>query len=480
MKSAIVGGGVIGGGWAARFALNGWSVAVHDPDPMAQDRVLEMLANARRSFPSLYDTPVPGEGDVTFTGSLAEAVAGADWIQESVPERLNAKQQALADITEIAKPDAVIGSSTSGFRPTQLAEHLNRPEQVLVCHPFNPVYLLPLVEVVPYERTDPEIVNRCATILRGLGMRPLILKSEIDGHIADRLLEALWREALWLIHDKVCTTADVDEAIRSGFGLRFAQMGIFETYRIAGGDGGIAHFLQQFGPALQWPWTKLTDVPDLDRDLIETIVAQSDAQSGDLNIGELERRRDNNLVAILRALKSNNWGAGGEVAAHERRLAAEISAHDGPIKTAERRVPQTWLDYNGHMNESHYLEAFSMATDRFLELVGADQEYVAQGGSYFTVETHLRHLAEIGEGEGFQIQTQILAAAGSRVHLFHRMLGPNESLVASAEHMLIHVNLATRKAVPPAAQVAQRISDIVKVHANLPRPEGAGRGIGEK
>ncbi len=141
---------------------------------------------------------------------------------------------------------------------------MRRPERFLVAHPFNPVYLLPLVEIVGGERTSEESLSRAIAFYESVGMRPLRVRSEIDGFVADRLLEALWREALWLVEDEVATVEEIDDAIRFGPGLRWAQMGTFLTYRIAGGEEGMHHFLEQFGPALQWPWTKLMDVPELD------------------------------------------------------------------------------------------------------------------------------------------------------------------------------------------------------------------------
>lgn len=323
MKAAIVGGGVIGGGWAARFLLNGWDVAVYDTDDDAERKIGEVLANARHSLPALYDCPLPAEGQIAFHDSLASAVSGADWIQESVPERLDIKHKVFADIQAHAPETAVIGSSTSGFKPSELQEGAPRPAQILVTHPFNPVYLLPLIEVVPSPQTAPDIRARCVETLTSLGMKPLVVRKEIEAHIADRFLEAVWREGLWLIKDGVATTEEIDDAIRFGFGLRWGQMGLFETYRIAGGEAGMKHFISQFGPALAWPWTKLMDVPELTDELIGQITAQSDAQSGHMSIRELERLRDDNLVAMIRALKATDSGAGGLVAQHERKLQAE-------------------------------------------------------------------------------------------------------------------------------------------------------------
>jgi len=256
-KASIIGGGVIGGGWAARFLLNGWDVSVYDPDPQSKRKIEDVLANARCSLPSLYDKALPAEGLLSFHNTMAEAVSGSSWIQESIPERLELKHKILAQIQDHAPEDAIIGSSTSGFKPSQLQKGANRPAQIIVAHPFNPVYLLPLVELVPSPETPDDVTARASTILTSLGMKPLIVRKEIDAHIADRLLEAVWRESLWLIKDGVCTTAELDDAIRFGFGLRWGQMGMFETYRLAGGEAGMKHFLAQFGPALKWPWTKL-------------------------------------------------------------------------------------------------------------------------------------------------------------------------------------------------------------------------------
>ncbi len=319
-RAAIIGGGVIGGGWAARFLLNGWDVAIYDPDPDTERKVREVLTNARRSLPALYDRSLPSEGSLHFFENLDEALQGAEWVQESVPERLEMKQKVYRTVQDHARADSVIASSTSGFRPSTLIEGALNPRQILVAHPFNPVYLLPLVEVVPSPHTDPDLVARASEILVSIGMKPLVVRKEIDAHIADRLLEAVWREGLWLVKDGICTTEELDDAIRYGFGLRWAQMGMFETYRVAGGEAGMKHFMAQFGPALQWPWTRLTDVPDLNDELIDLIAQQSDEQSGHMSIRQLERLRDDNLVGIIRALKTTGSGAGGVVNAHERWL----------------------------------------------------------------------------------------------------------------------------------------------------------------
>jgi len=313
----LIGGGVIGGGWAARCALHAIDVFVFDVDAQAQRKLDEMLANARRAHQALTSTRLKREGTVRLVTDLEEACASADFIQESLPEREALKIDLLSQASRAARADVVIASSTSGLLPTRLQSSMRNPERFLVGHPFNPVYLMPLVEVCPGKQTSVESCDRAAAFYRSMGMKALRLRKEIDAFIADRLMEALWREALWLVHDDVATVEEIDDAIRYGPGLRWALMGSFLVYRLGGGEAGMRHFLEQFGPSLKWPWTKLTDVPEFDQALIEKIAAQSDAQAAGRSIRELERIRDDGLVAIIKGLKSLDWGAGALLSEYE-------------------------------------------------------------------------------------------------------------------------------------------------------------------
>ncbi len=487
-RAAVVGGGVIGGGWAARFLLHGWDVAVYDPAPEAARMVGEVLDNARRALPTLADCAMPAEGRLTFASSLAEAVGGTKWIQESVPERLDLKHRVITGIQTHAEPDAVIGSSTSGFKPSELQAGAPNPGRVLVAHPFNPVYLIPLVELVPSERSDPEAIDTATDILTGLGMKPLLVRKEIDAHIADRFLEAVWREALWLVRDGIATTEEIDDAIRFGFGLRWAQMGLFETYRVAGGEAGMAHFIAQFGPCLKWPWTRLTDVPELTDELVGTISTQSDAQSGAHSIRELERIRDDNLVGILRALKARDWGAGALLRAHDRRLMANIPSAEPVVESAPQplemltlTVLPAWIDYNGHMSEHRYLQVFGETSDALLRRIGVDADYVATGRSYYTVETHIMHMDEVAAGQGLRTSTQILAVDDKRLHVFHRMrAAADDRLIATAEQMLLHVDAGAGRACAADPTVLARLQPLAAAHSTLAPPDRAGRHVGQR
>ena len=484
--AAIIGGGVIGGGWAARFLLNGWNVRVFDPDPEAERKIGEVLGNARRSLPGLGNVALPAEGVLSFHDTVSDAVEGAFWVQESVPERLDLKQRVYAQLMEACGPEAVIGSSTSGFKPSELQDGTARPGQIVVAHPFNPVYLLPLVEIVTTEANGTELIGRAKEIISSLGMHPLHIKKEIDAHVADRFLEAVWREALWLVKDGIATTEEIDDAIRYGFGIRWAQMGLFETYRVAGGEAGMKHFMAQFGPALKWPWTKLMDVPEFTDELVDLIAGQSDAQSGHMSIRALERKRDDNLVGMMRALSANDWGAGALQNAHDKRRQAEaglasvvdeVADLSQPILTLNRTVPLDWTDYNGHMTESRYLDAFAQSTDRLMLIIGCTPEYIASGGSYFTAETHIRHLDEVHAGHPIQVRTQVILGAGKKMHLFHTMY-EGDRVLATGEHLLLHVDLETRRSAPPSAEIEANLVRIAKAHAALPAPEGLGRAIG--
>lgn len=476
-RAAIIGGGVIGAGWAARLAANGIAAVIYDPDSDAPRKVAATMQNAAIACDKLTAAPRPPFATPSFADSVAAAVADAEWIIESVPERAALKQKVYAEIEESADIGALISSSTSGFRPGVLQENMKHPERFVVTHPFNPVYLLPLVEVVCGEATAPQTAAHMHKILSTLGMHPLRVKKEIDAFIADRLMEAAWREALWLVKDGAATTADIDDAIRFGCGLRWAQMGIFETFRIAGGEGGMAHFLQQFGPSLKWPWTKLMDVPELTNEFADEIAVQSDAQSGRYSVRELERIRDDNLIAFLHGLKANRWGAGETLEAWEEHLHAHAPVPDfsRPLRTLSRRAPRHWTDYNGHVNESRYLECFSDASDSALRCIGATGEYVAAGNSYFTVETHIRNVREAHAGDIIYSDTTVLFAEGKKIKLFHELRGEDGDIFATGEHLLIHVNLKTRRSSMPSDEVLRAAAELAAAHAKLPPPDGAGR-----
>jgi carnitine 3-dehydrogenase len=487
-QAACIGGGVIGAGWVSRLVLSGVDVKLFDPHPDAERIVGEVLANAVRAYGNLTAAPLPKQGTLTFSKTLQDAVQDAEFIQESVPERLELKRSVLNQIDEFAPEESIIGSSTSGLLPSDLQAEMRHPERLLVAHPYNPVYLLPLVELVPGKLTGKKQIAQAQEIYEQIGMKGVVLKKEIEAFVGDRLLETLWREALWLIKDDICDVETLDDIMRYSFGLRWAQMGLFQTYRIAGGEAGLTHFLAQFGPCLKWPWSKLTDVPELDDELVNKIASQSDAQAAGLSIRELERIRDENLVAILHGLKGarggEGWGAGRLLKEFEERLWAGHKADSSvepsyrPLLTLETKVNPAWLDYNGHMTEFRYLHVFGDATDAFLRLIGINAETAAAGSSYFTVETHIRHLKEAKLGAPLQVKTQVMSGEGKKLHLFHILSDPlTGALYATGEHILLHVSDGA-SSLPPE-EVAWKLAAYVSMHSSLPKPEGAGRHVGQ-
>lgn len=479
----LLGGGVIGGGWAARFVLNGIDVKIFDVDPQAQRKIGEVMDNARRAYAKLTLAPLPKEGSISFVKTPEEAVDDVDFVQESAPERVELKQELFARASRAARPQTVFGSSTSGILPTLLQRDMVNPERLVVGHPFNPVYLLPLVEICGGERTSEYARNRAREVYEAIGMRPLMMKKEIDGFIADRLMESMWREALWLINDGVATAEEIDDAIRFGAGLRWSFMGTFLVYRIAGGEAGMRHFMAQFGPTLKWPWTKLMDVPELDDVLLEKIVSQSDTQAGNRSIRDLEKLRDDCLVAVMQGLKSVGFAAGEVLAKYETKLFSGATTPptkiDQPIEVQRRFITADWADYNGHTNDSRYMQLSSEALDVFFRSIGFNSDYLATGRSFYSLESHVRYMNESKVGDEIIVTAQVIALDAKKVHLYSVMKKTDGTIVATAEHIYLHVDTKLKKGAPIGQELLVRLEPIAKAHSKLPKPEGVGRFVGQ-
>ena len=322
----LVGGGVIGSAWAARLLINGIDVRLYDPAAGVERRVHNVLDNALRAYRSMTLAPVDIRGRLSLVDSIEAAVSGADFVQESGPERMEVKKALMQQICSHTGAGVIVASSSSGLLPSEMQTGVEHPERVIVGHPFNPVYLMPLVEIVAGESASHHAVDSARTFYSGIGMHPLVVRKEVEAFIADRLMEALWREALHLLNEDVATCDELDQAITYGPGIRWAFMGPFRTFRIAGGEGGMRHFMSQFGPALKWPWARF-DGPDLTDELLDKISVQSDEQVGGRSILELERKRDDCIVAILQALRANDHDAGKVLARYEESL-YEVSRGD--------------------------------------------------------------------------------------------------------------------------------------------------------
>jgi carnitine 3-dehydrogenase len=286
------------------------------------------VANAEPALARLTFAPLPPKGTLSFTTELRTMAQRADFIQENIPEQLALKQRMLAEVSRHAASDVIIASSTSGLTPTDLQRDMVAPERFLVAHPFNPVYLLPLVELVGGAKTIAATIEAASIFLRYIGMHTLHVRKEIPGHLTDRLQEAIWREILHMVNDGIATTGELDESIIYGPGLRWAAMGTNLIYHLAGGESGMRHMLAQFGPCLKWPWTKL-EAPELTESLIDRMVEGTQEQAAGRSIRELERLRDDYLVAIQQVLRQYNIGAGSTLR----------SLRNGCIETRNPRMP---------------------------------------------------------------------------------------------------------------------------------------------
>jgi carnitine 3-dehydrogenase len=299
---AIVGTGVIGGGWAAHFLRMGYDVVAYDPGPDAEARLRQLIDSAWPALERLGLADGASSSRLRFADSLAEAAGAADFVQESAPENLPAKIQLLADLDAATPPGRVIASSTSGFGMSDMAVACSTPERLVVGHPFNPPYLIPVVEVVGGKQTDPAVVRWADEFYTHVGKVSLTIDRELPGFIGNRLQEALWREALHMVAEGEATVEQIDASIVHGPGLRWALMGPCLTFHLAGGQGGMDHMLDHFGPALLEPWTRLA-APELTGELRERMVRGCENEAAGRSIAELEQERDEFLVDLLLLLR---------------------------------------------------------------------------------------------------------------------------------------------------------------------------------
>jgi carnitine 3-dehydrogenase len=482
----LLGTGVIGGGWAARALHFGIDVLAADINPKMEQWVREAVANAEPALSRLTLAPLPPKGQLTFTTNLESMARQSDFIQENVPEQLELKQRILADISRIAPADVIIASSTSGLMPSDLQRTMVAPERFLVAHPFNPVYLLPLVELVGGAMTAPATMAAARQFFTYIGMHPLHVRKEVPGHLTDRLQEALWREILHMVNDGVATTGELDESIVYGPGLRWAAMGTNLIYHLAGGEPGMRHMLAQFGPCLKWPWTRL-EAPELTESLIDRMVEGTQAQAAGRSIRELERLRDDYLVAIQQVLRQFDIGAGATLRGLEARLYADQARESTTAGSAAASTPRLrgsvrpeWVDYNGHMTDSRYHQVFGDAMDALYRNVGVDEAYRAAGHMFYTVESHATYLAELKAGDAFTVTTRVLSLDAKRLRVLHRLhRSVDDALAATGEQMHVHVDVHAKKSVPMPERLRTRLLQIHEAGAEEPWPAQAGRSVGQ-
>ena len=485
----LLGTGVIGGGWAARALHFGIDVIAADVKPEMEAWIRGAVANAEPALARLTFAPLPPKGKLSFTTDLSVMARQADFIQENIPEQLALKQRVLAEVSRHAPADVVIASSTSGLTPTDLQRDMVAPERFLVAHPFNPVYLLPLVELVGGEKTGSAAIDAAAKFFVYIGMHALRVRREVPGHLTDRLQEAIWREILHMVNDGVATTGELDDSIVYGPGLRWAAMGTNMIYHLAGGESGMRHMLAQFGPALKWPWTKL-EAPELTESLIDKMVEGTQAQAAGRSIRELERLRDDYLVAIQQVLRQYDIGAGATLRALEERLykdagtaaaAASVAQDGSALPRLESVVRPEWTDYNDHLTDFRYGHLFGEAMDALYRQVGIDSDYRKTGKMFYTVESHVQHLDQAKAGERLYVTTQILNADDKRLHVLHRLhRGGDNELLATGEQMHLHVDTVAAKAAPMSGELQAKLDKLRRAHAAHPVPTTIGKPVGSR
>ncbi len=295
---ALIGCGVIGTGWAIRLLANDKKINIFEPNNSQINFLFSELKRTKKIISKFYNINKVNLNNISIKNSIKEAVENADLIQENTPENLAIKKKIIREISLFTKKKSIIASSSSGLLPTKIQKACKYPERFLIAHPFNPVYLLPLVEIVKGNRTSKNYLDKSLLFYKSIGMNTLTLKKEIEGYLSDRLQEAIWRESLHILNEDLATTDDLDKAIVNGPGLRWSIMGTLMTFHLAGGKMGMKHMLEQFGPALKLPWTKLK-APKLSKKLSNKLIKETKKQSKGKSIKELTNIRDNFLVDLL-------------------------------------------------------------------------------------------------------------------------------------------------------------------------------------
>lgn len=291
---AVIGCGLIGASWTALFLAHGLDVQASDPSAAAQGGLDRFLAKA---LPQLSSLGYNGKGRLTFTTDLPAALQGADFVQENAPEDEALKRRLLAEIDEILPPDVIVAGSTSSLLRSRLVADCRHADRHITAHPFNPPHLIPLVEIVGADRA---VIERAVAFYRSVGRKPVVLRREMPGHIANRLASALWREAVYLVEQGVASVADIDTAMTEGPGLRWAAVGPHMAYHLGGGEGGIQYYLEHLGPSQVRRWASLGQ-PTLSDEVKRALADGVEEEAAGRRVSELEAERDDTLIAYLKA-----------------------------------------------------------------------------------------------------------------------------------------------------------------------------------
>ena len=481
----LIGGGAISLGWAARCLIHGLDVVLYDVADDREQQLDAVIHNAVRAYRKMTIAPVTQRGAVRFADSISETVAEVDFVQESSLTSDTPGHAILHEISAHTKPDVIIASSLPE-RISDLVYHgIVQAERVLVAKPLDPVYLVPLVEVVGGESTSQSALDQAIRFYRHIGLHPLTVARSVEESLASRLIAAISKEAHRLIHEDSVTADDIHQAISYGPGLWWASLGYPSIDRtIEPGERG---------PVLDKP-TETTSILTGRNEVMNSLPlslsehgAHPPSTPVDISsVVQVERLRDDGLVAVMTGLRTQAQGAGGLLKNMEEQLyrishppvTFDPDQIRCPLRLHHDRVPPEWVDYNNHMSESYFLRAAGDASDALFRYIGVDEAYHAAGLSYFTVETHLCHLREMMMGQSFYIATHLLDSDEKRLHLVHSIhLSDDDALCATCEQMLLHVNTVVGRACPAKASIWDRVSRITTAHKLLGKPMQAGRSI---
>jgi carnitine 3-dehydrogenase len=301
-KVAVIGTGVIGAGWIIRCLAHNKIVYAFDKDLRLKKNLISEIKRTWPHVKKLFNKKKLNLKNFKYFTSIEEALENADFIQECATENYNIKIKLMNKIGKFAKPNAIISSSSSGLLPTKIYSKCKNPARSMIGHPFNPVYLLPAVEIVPGKKTNKKFLNKANRFYKSLSMNPIMLKKELPGYLSDRLQEALWRESLHIINEGYASTKELDRSIEDGPGLRWSLMGVFLTFHLAGGKAGMRHMLEQFGPALKLPWSKLK-APKLSKKLSSRVINGTLKQAKGKSVVKISNIRDKYLVELQKLRK---------------------------------------------------------------------------------------------------------------------------------------------------------------------------------
>ena len=301
-KIAVIGAGVIGSGWVVRFLAYNKKVIVYDQDPKLKKKVISEIKRAWPFVKKLFNKKKLKLENFKYVTNIEDALKDADFIQECAPENYKLKTKLMKIIGKYSKINAIISSSSSGLLPSKIYSKCKNPSRAIIAHPFNPVYMLPGIEIVPGRKTSAKTLKKAKKFYESISMNPIMLKKELPGFLSDRLQEALWREALHIVNEGYASTQDLDRAVEDGPGMRWSLMGTFLTFHLAGGKAGMKHMLEQFGPALKLPWTKLK-APKLSKKLSNRVISGTKKQSRGKSVDTIAKIRDEYLLNLQKLRK---------------------------------------------------------------------------------------------------------------------------------------------------------------------------------